>query len=212
MYSFYRWDPKQLWYKIDHIAFCLAAKAVVVLIQDHAWRVIVMKRTSGHPPAICLDPIKRSRRSGGHNLFYLCEIAFFHKYSGVLFPAEGHKKRPLCLAILQSCLPCLLFSLRQYYCTHKNVQWCIHLPTISTVFSFFCATMYPVCIGSVSQCIERVSLPTGYYFTIQFYTKQSVIVFQISGFPVHSVSIFRVHVSFCSATVSKISSSVSKLS
>ena len=101
----------------------------------------------------------------------------------MLSPAEGHKKRPLCLAILQSCLPCLLFSLRQYYCTHKNVQWCIHLPTISTVFSFFCATMYPVCIRSVSQCIERVSLPTG-YFTILHQTE------------CHCVSNFRVSCSF----------------
>jgi hypothetical protein len=160
----------------------MTAKAVVILIQDHAWRVIVMKRTSGHPPAIRLDPIKRSRRPGSHNLFYFCENAFFHNILEFFPRQKSIEKGPLCLAILQSCLPCS-FSFRQYYCTHKNVQWCIHLPTISTVFSFFCATMYPVCIGSVSQCIGSVSLPTG-YFTILHQTE------------CHCVSNFRVSCSF----------------
>ena len=58
-------DAEQLGGEVDHIAVSPAAEAMKASVELHAWRPVIVERTSSHAVSIALDSVMLRRLSCG---------------------------------------------------------------------------------------------------------------------------------------------------
>ena len=84
-------QAEQLRGEPDHVAFLLTAEADKVLIDFHAWSLIRMKRTAGHPGTVDFYAVMLRDFAGADLFFYLGVDPQKHH----LLSRQGKKKAPV---------------------------------------------------------------------------------------------------------------------